>query len=244
MNAADSNRIDWGPVGVGEPSLAPRSVGTKLTFYPECSATLVDYAMGVDAYTLWSSVPSSSSTFQFCWYAGTTAVATLSGAGNLDVNGSITAGGNAVQRGLSSASTASGETALFISPSTVRSVKAGAGMTLSTASDVVTIKAAPHVAFRLASNVVSTTVNPGQVSSGSIALQAGRTTNSVYTFTFSTAHPSGANYMVTATPNTALISTAFYVCTAKVESSPSFSVWCRTAANAIIDGDFFVHTVP
>ena len=117
-------------------------------------------------------------------------------------------------------------------------------MSLSTASDVVTIKAAPYVAFRLASNLVSTTVNPGQVASGSITLQAGRTTNSVYTFTLATAHPSGANYMVIATPNTALVSTAFYVCTTKVESSTSFSVWCRTSSNAIVDGDFFVHTVP
>ena len=53
--------------------------------------------------------------------------ATLSGAGNLAVAGSITAGGNAVQQGLASGSTASGETALFVSPSRVRSLKAGTG---------------------------------------------------------------------------------------------------------------------
>jgi hypothetical protein len=77
-----------------------------------------------------------------------------------------------------------------------------------------------------------------------VTLQAGRTTGQVYTFTFANAHPLGANYMVIATPNTALSTTAFYVCTTKVESSTSFSVWCRSSANAIIDGDFFVHTVP
>ena len=67
LNAADSNRLQFGSVGIGAPSLAPRSLGTKITFYPECSATLVDYGMGVDAYTLWSSVPAASSTFKFSW---------------------------------------------------------------------------------------------------------------------------------------------------------------------------------
>jgi hypothetical protein len=200
--------------------------------------------MGVDAYTLWSSVPAAASNFQFQWYAGTTAVATLSGTGNLTVTGAITAGGNAVQQALSSASTASGETALFVSPNTVRSLKAGVGVSLATASNVTTINTAPFVAFRLTGNAISPTVNPGLASSGTVTLQAGRTTGQVYTFTFTNAHPLGANYMVIATPNTALSTTAFYLCTTKVESSTSFSVWCRSTANAILDGDFFVHTVP
>ena len=104
-------------------------------------------------------------------------------------------------------------------------------------------RAVHALAFRLTGNAISATVNPGLASSETVAL-TGRSTNTVYTFTFANAHPLGANHMVIATPNTALSTTAFYVCTTKVESSTSFSVWCRSTANAILDGDFFVHTVP
>ena len=93
MNAAGSNRLDVGPVGIGPPSLAPRSVGTKITFYPEWSTTLVDYGMGVDACTLWSSVPLPSSPFQFAWYGGTSVAATLSGTGSLRLAGGLTVPG-------------------------------------------------------------------------------------------------------------------------------------------------------
>ena len=93
LNGSDSNRLDFGGVGVGPPSLAPRSVGTKITFYPECSASLVDYGMGVDAYTLWSSVPSPSSPFQFAWYGGTSVAATLSGTGSMSLAGGLTVQG-------------------------------------------------------------------------------------------------------------------------------------------------------
>ena len=166
-----------------------------------------------------------------------------SGSGNLAVNGSITAGGNAVQQGLASGSTASGETALFVSPSTVRSLKVGTGVSLSTASNVVKVSATPYVAFQLTGNRLSATVNPTLASSGTVTL-AGRSTNTVCTFTFANADPLGVNYMVIATPSAALSTTAFYMCATKVESSTSFSVWRRSSANAIIDGDFFLHTVP
>ena len=107
----------------------------------------------------------------------------------------------------------------------------------------------PHVAFRLNSNVILTGNNNGIVPTSSISLQAGRvagsiTSGSIYTFTFSPAHPRGLNYMVMATPNTGASSTPFYICTTKVESSTSFSVWCRTASNTIVDADFFVATIP
>ena len=91
LNGVDSNRIDFGKVGIAAPSTTTRSAGTKMCLYPECSATLVDYAIGMDAYTLWNSVPGASSNFQFQWYAGTTAVATLNGAGNLSVSGAVAA---------------------------------------------------------------------------------------------------------------------------------------------------------
>jgi hypothetical protein len=77
--------------------------------------------MGIDAYKLWKSVPRSS-TFEFQWLGGSTVAATLSGTSNLSVAGTLTARGNAVQKSLTSASTASGETALFVSPNVVRTI--------------------------------------------------------------------------------------------------------------------------
>ena len=100
------------------------------------------------------------------------------------------------------------------------------------------VQTQPYVAFRL-DNLASTAVNPGQVASGSVTLRAGRVANAIYTFTFTTAHPSGTNYMVMATPNKPSSSTPLYTCTTKVESSTSFSVWCRKADNTFVDGDFF-----
>jgi hypothetical protein len=49
--------------------------------------------MGVDAYTLWSSVPSPSSPFQFAWYGGMSVAATLSGTGSLRQAGGLTVQG-------------------------------------------------------------------------------------------------------------------------------------------------------
>ena len=105
----------------------------------------------------------------------------------------------------------------------------------------VSVQTKPYVAVRVASSAILSGNNNGQIATANMSLQAGRTSGQVYTFTFSPAHPNGVNYMVMATPNTA---TTFYVCTTQVVSSTSFSVWCRSAANAIIDGDFFVCTVP
>ena len=97
LNGTGGNRIDFNIDGVGAPSLTTRSAGTKIVLAAAVSGAAVDYALGIDTFTLWSSVPSSS--HQFKWYAGTTTVGTLSGAGALSVTGTvsgtnITTGGN------------------------------------------------------------------------------------------------------------------------------------------------------
>jgi Chaperone of endosialidase len=103
-----SNWIAWNSSGVAAPTFSTSSVGTKLILYPNVSASTVDFALGIANATLWNSVPNSSNQFQ--WYAGTTAVATLSGAGVLTVN-SISAGNIAVS-GTASISTLNLVTAL------------------------------------------------------------------------------------------------------------------------------------
>ena len=79
LNGATGNRIDFNANGVAAPALTTRSAGTKLVLYPSLSGSVVDYAIGIENGTLWQSVEGSSAGFK--WYAGTTQVASLSGAG-------------------------------------------------------------------------------------------------------------------------------------------------------------------
>ena len=79
LNGATSNRIDFNINGVAAPAFTTRSAGTKIVLYPNISGSTVDYAIGIDNSTLWQSVLNSTASFK--WYAGTTQVASLSGAG-------------------------------------------------------------------------------------------------------------------------------------------------------------------
>jgi hypothetical protein len=79
LNGATGNRIDFGIAGVDIPKFTTRSAGTKITFYPELSATTVDYAMGIESATLWFSIPKADGTRYFKWYGGTTNLMTLTG---------------------------------------------------------------------------------------------------------------------------------------------------------------------
>ena len=94
LNGATGNRIDFNTNGVAAPTFTTRSVGTKIVLYPNVGAGQVDYALGIESSTLWSSVESSTS--QFKWYAGTTNIATLFGTGEL-VLGTTTKTGTASQ---------------------------------------------------------------------------------------------------------------------------------------------------
>ena len=99
----------------------------------------------------------------------------------------------------------------------------------------------PYVAFRFDTNSIAK--NTGQVPTANIGLTRQNGVNGVYTFTFP-AHPSGLDYMVFAQAFTGATSSAFFTCTVSTSTSGAFNVWCRTAANAIIDGNFVVYTVP
>jgi hypothetical protein len=80
LNGATGNRIDFAATGVGAPTFTTKSLGTKIVLFPGITAAAVDYAMGIDSFTLWSSVPTSAA-YSFKWYGGTTLAATLSGTG-------------------------------------------------------------------------------------------------------------------------------------------------------------------
>jgi hypothetical protein len=91
LNGITGNRIEFNNDGLGPPTLTTRSAGTKLVLRPNLSATIVDYAIGIQTEQMWLSVPNSTSVF--AWFGGTSTIATLSGAGNMAVTGSILSSG-------------------------------------------------------------------------------------------------------------------------------------------------------
>jgi Chaperone of endosialidase len=76
---------------VGAPSVSTRSIGTRLVVYPSLNAAEVDYALGVESGSMWTSYPSSLS---HKWYMGTTNVMTLSASGVL--SGTFSGNGSAL----------------------------------------------------------------------------------------------------------------------------------------------------
>jgi hypothetical protein len=85
-------------VGYAPPSTGTRSVGTRLVLWSQVNSTDTDYALGIDAATMWFSVPTTSAFFK--WYASTTLLATLNGSGTFSAkgidaqNGNFSTGGN------------------------------------------------------------------------------------------------------------------------------------------------------
>lgn len=89
LNGATSNRIDFNANGSAAPAFTTRSAGTKICLNPQVAAAAVDYAFGIAANTLWSSVPTSTQLFS--WYAGTTEKMRLKGNGELIIGNGDTA---------------------------------------------------------------------------------------------------------------------------------------------------------
>ena len=92
LNGSTSNRVEWNTAGTGAPAFTTRSAGTKLLLYPSLSSSVADYAIGIDAATMWYSIPENNSSFKFKWYGATTEVASLDGAGAFTAVGGISGG--------------------------------------------------------------------------------------------------------------------------------------------------------
>jgi hypothetical protein len=104
LNGGTLNRIDWNTNGTGAPAFTTRSVGTKTTLYPSLGDSTVDYALGVEAGALWSSIPGADGGQFFKWYGGTTQLASLSGAGVFLATGNVT-GSNLTTAGIANIGT-------------------------------------------------------------------------------------------------------------------------------------------
>ena len=86
-------------LGRNIPRFTNRSIGTRVVYYDTLDNTNVDYATGVFTNSLWNSVPRNVDTLYFKWYGGQTEIASLSGVGNLILNGSITSNGPITSNG-------------------------------------------------------------------------------------------------------------------------------------------------
>ena len=88
LNGTTGNRIGWNSNGVGAPAFTTRSAGAKLVLVPSITASLTDYAIGIETSAMWSSVSNTNGSFK--WYGGTTLAATLTGTGDFTVVGTVT----------------------------------------------------------------------------------------------------------------------------------------------------------
>jgi hypothetical protein len=95
LNGGTSNLIEYNANGIAAPTTGTRSVGTKIVLWPQIyDSGNTDYAIGISSLSLWHSVPSSSyagTPTAFRWYAGTTNITTLTGAGTFSTNGNVIA---------------------------------------------------------------------------------------------------------------------------------------------------------
>jgi len=91
LNNGTSNWITWPTLGLGAPTFTTSSLGTRLILYPNIGASTADYAIGIMSGAMWFGVASTVSSF--AWYGGTTLAMQLTGAGNLQVIGSLLVGG-------------------------------------------------------------------------------------------------------------------------------------------------------
>jgi hypothetical protein len=86
LNGSVGNRIEWRSVGVAPPSVATRSVGTKILLHTGLNPTDSDYALGISPYRSWYSVTSASGMHK--GYCGSTLIGAM-GTGGLHINNRI-----------------------------------------------------------------------------------------------------------------------------------------------------------
>ena len=96
LNGGTLNRVDFNTNGTAAPAFTTRSAGTKIALYPAISGSSVDYALGVDAGALWTSIPGADGGQFFKWYGGETQVGSLSGTGMMNITGAANAASHTV----------------------------------------------------------------------------------------------------------------------------------------------------
>jgi hypothetical protein len=82
-----NSALSWRTQTTDVPTFSTRSAGNRLILRDEIGASAVDSAIGCRGVGPWFSVPQATSSWQFTWYGGQTAIATLRGDGLLTING-------------------------------------------------------------------------------------------------------------------------------------------------------------
>ena len=153
LNGATGNRIDFNTNGSSAPALTTRSVGTKITLNPTVSASGVDYGIGIETNAMWLSVFDSSASFKF--YAGTTAVVTIDGSGNVTYTGDLAVNGGDIT------TTATTATVFNTNAATVSAFGAGTTISIGAATGTTTIN-----------NATTTITGNANVNGGTLATTA------------------------------------------------------------------------
>lgn len=89
LNNGTSNSISFGTAGVAAPTFTSYSAGVKIILWDDISSTSTGYTIGINSNTMFFTTDTTSS--GYAWYAGTTSIATLSGAGAATFSSSVTA---------------------------------------------------------------------------------------------------------------------------------------------------------
>ena len=76
-----SGKNIFSSISTGAPTFTTYSSGVRTVFYNNVDGTSVGYTRGIDAGTMWDSIPAADGGMYFKWYGGQTQVASLSGTG-------------------------------------------------------------------------------------------------------------------------------------------------------------------
>ena len=97
---ATAAAISFGVGGANTPTFTTRSTGTKAVYYQTLSGSLVDYARGIAASTLWDSIPEATSGYSYKLFGGTTQIFQIKGDGAASLAGSFSASGTIISDNL------------------------------------------------------------------------------------------------------------------------------------------------
>ena len=198
----------------GAPTLTASAGGNKLILYPSLSASLLDYAIGVETADMFFSTENSSAGYKF--YGGTAVATTISGTGNIDTIGSM-----------SSASS-----------STTGNATVGGNLTVSGNLSVLgtTSFANPYwvaVVINFTGGIPTIVRNGGRNAATSLVRVSGQATG-IIQFDFP-AHPQGTTYIVSASA-----SAGYATIATSVRTSSRVGITMRNTANALFDTETHV----
>jgi hypothetical protein len=85
LNNGTSNFLMYPNVGSGPPTTTIRSPGSRLVFWPSLSGANTDYAIGIQASSIWYGLPTADNSVQHIFYGGTTELMRIRGDGQVGI---------------------------------------------------------------------------------------------------------------------------------------------------------------